>query len=87
MTLPMKVLAATSNHAAANPMNPATAIVWNATRPVCAAKPLKRVMQVPTGKVNDHQVSENDRYSRTVRIVWIAAIEAHNSANPSTGTP
>ncbi|GAA5228399.1 hypothetical protein GCM10025778_29330 [Paeniglutamicibacter antarcticus] len=65
-------------------MNPATAIVWNATRPVCAARPLKRVMQVPTGKVNDHQVSENDRYSRTVRI---AAIEAHNSANPSIGTP
>ncbi len=87
MTLPMKVLVATSIHVKAKPTNAATAMTSKAAHPVCAAKPLRPVTQFPTGKVNDHQVSEKGRCSRAVRMVTMAAIDAQSSTDPSTGTP
>lgn len=58
-----------------------------ATSPVCKARPLRSVTQVPTGKVNNHHVNEKGRCPRAVRIVTMSATAVHMGANPRTGMP
>ena len=63
------------------------AVLEAASAPVCRARPEAAVTQVPTGKVNDHQVRLNGSRWRAARMVRAVARLAHNTAKPHTGRP
>ncbi len=59
----------------------------SAAEPVCTASADVPVTTVPTGKVNDHQVSENGKAGRAVRAVIAAATASQPARITHTGSP